>query len=882
MYYLKIALIVFASLLMTSCAKKTEKYLSTRFALEKYADLLKDKTFFIFPELRENSIKWFDSIPEGKIRISNFKKNFSMATQPGEFYVYQVGIWALRSVLEDIQVEFTDLKDKSSGKTISSGNITCFNKGGTDYMGKKFTKKVNVQASRIQALWMGINLEGIEQGTYTGSVSIVAGGEKQTIPVQLKVAGETVPNRGYNEGKRLSRLDWLNSTVGIDDEITKGYVPVKVEGNKVSILGRTLDIAENGLPSSITSFFSASNQSLVETGEPVVSQSFRFIIEKENGELIRLNPGKLAIKEQTPSKVIWNVLNTSKECDLECTGQMEFDGFVDYRLKLTANVPLKIKDIRLEIPVAKEKAEYMMGLGQEGGFRTPNFKWEWDVSKHQDMLWIGAVNGGLRVKWKAENYVRPLVNVYYSIGPLKLPPSWGNEGKGGINLIQQKDEVVINAYSGTREMQPGAELNYDFELLITPFKVIDRNIKFNDRYFHGGSPIASVKIESAKKLGANIVNIHHAEEIYPFINYPLLDETAEDIRKAVAIAHKDSLQIKLYYTTRELTVNLPELWAFNSLNGELFFPGPGNESKTYIHKKGPDDWLKKNLMEKYLPAWVNNVPEGKFKGERDISIITTPDSRLNNFYVAGLDWMIKNMGIDGVYIDDTALDRFTLRRARKIIDHYRPKGRIDLHSWNHLNQWAGFASCLNIYMDLLPYIDLIWIGEARKYDRLPPDNWLVEVSGIPFGLPGQMLEGGGNPWKGMVYGITSRGGYTEEKNSPRHLWKFFDKYDFANREMIGYWEKGCLVKCDDPMVKTSVYKGKNDVVISVANWADTDALVSIKVDWAKIGLNPSSSDIFFPEIENFQTVQPAASLDKLTIPGKKGYLILLKNKSINR
>ena len=81
-------------------------------------------------------------------------------------------------------------------------------------------------------------------------------------------------------------------------------------------------------------------------------------------------------------------------------------------------------------------------------------------------------------------------------------------------------------------------------------------------------------------------------------------------------------------------------------------------------------------------------PRGKLKGARDLSLITTPDSRLNNFYVASLDWMIQNMGIDGVYIDDTALDRLTLRRARKVIDQYRPEGRLDLHSWNHFNQWA--------------------------------------------------------------------------------------------------------------------------------------------------------------------------------------------------
>jgi len=864
---------------MTNCLKKFESYLSTSSALEKYADLLKDKTFFIFPELHENSIKWFDSIPEGKIRNLNSEKSFSMVARPGEFCVYQVGVWALRSGLEDIQVEFSDLKDRSSDKMISAGNITCFNKGGIDFRGNRFTKTVNVQTGRIQALWMGIDLTGIEKGNYTGSVSIVAGGEKQTIPLKLEVAGETVPNHGYNEGKRMSRLDWLNSTVGIDEEITKGYLPVKIEGNKVSILGRTLDIAKNGLPASVTSFFSASNQSLVEKGEPVVNQSFRFILEKENGECIRLEPGKLAIKEQTPSKVIWNVLNTSKECDLECTGQMEFDGFVDYRLKLIAKAPLKLKDIRLEIPVVKEKAEYMMGLGQEGGFLTPNLKWKWDATKDQDMLWVGAVSGGLRIKWKAENYVRPLVNVYYEFQPLNMPPSWWNKGNGGVNIGSQQDDVVINAYSGARELKPGEILNYDFELLITPFKVIDRKIKFGDRYYHGGShsSLTAFKIEDAKEVGANIINIHHAEDVYPFINYPYLDATMKDLTQLVTNAHKDNLRMKVYYTTRELTKNLPELWAFNSLNGEIFFPGPGNNSISYNHKNGPDIWLKKNIREKYLPAWHTIVPEGKFKGETDLSLITTPDSRLNNFYIAGLDWMVQNMGIDGVYIDDTALDRLTLRRARKVIDLYRPEGRMDLHSWNHFNQWAGFASCLNIYMDLLPYFDLVWIGEWRDYNRMP-DNWLVEVSGIPFGLPGQMLEGGGNPWRGMVYGITSRGGYTKTDKSPEHLWKFFDEYDFSEREMIGYWEKKCPVLCSNPIIKASVYKGESDLIISVANWSDREEKTSIAVNWSKLGIDPAGFEVSIPEIKYFQDPQMTVSLNKINIPGEKGYLILLKKK----
>ena len=82
----------------------------------------------------------------------------------------------------------------------------------------------------------------------------------------------------------------------------------------------------------------------------------------------------------------------------------------------------------------------------------------------------------------------------------------------------------------------------------------------------------------------------------------------------------------------------------------------------------------------------------------DISVITTPDSRWNNYYLEGLDWMIKNLGLDGVYIDDSALDHQTLQRARRIMDADGKRRLIDIHSWNHMNQWAGYANSLHLYL----------------------------------------------------------------------------------------------------------------------------------------------------------------------------------------
>ena len=39
----------------------------------------------------------------------------------------------------------------------------------------------------------------------------------------------------------------------------------------------------------------------------------------------------------------------------------------------------------------------------------------------------------------------------------------------------------------------------------------------------------------------------------------------------------------------------------------------------------------------------------------------------------------------------------------------------------------------------LPYLDRLWIGEGFNCDRVSWDYWLVEMSGLPFGLMSEML-----------------------------------------------------------------------------------------------------------------------------------------------
>jgi len=60
----------------------------------------------------------------------------------------------------------------------------------------------------------------------------------------------------------------------------------------------------------------------------------------------------------------------------------------------------------------------------EGGVAPARLDWAWDIAKNQDALWLGDANIGMMLRFKGDNFRRPLVNAYYTFQPLLLPDSW--------------------------------------------------------------------------------------------------------------------------------------------------------------------------------------------------------------------------------------------------------------------------------------------------------------------------------------------------------------------------------------------------------------------------------------------------------------------------
>jgi len=829
------------------------------------------RQFFTFPESRERPIRMLDSVPEVWLDRSAAAMNgFSGAAKPGEYYVFQVGVFAARAALNDIKVKLSSLQ----GTGVLS-DVTCFNAGGISYLGKPFTKRLDLAHGGVLPLWFGVRIPKNAAGLYTGKVTIApAGMSPRIVNVSLKVGGPVVEDDGVDDADRLSRLSWLNTRVALDDSITNRYIPLTRENRTISILGRKIRLGDDGLPVEILSYFDKDNLALVDRGSPILSGPVRFVAEGEKPLAFRA--GAIRYTDHSPAGTSWETRLENPSLVLDVHGRAEYDGFLGYEVTVRPLKDMTVKDIRLEIPMEKSKSEYIMGLDHEGGRRTEDkWSWKWDVvNKNQDGVWVGGINGGLRVRLKGANFRSQLVNIYYPFGPLNEPESWGNNGKGGVTVNTEGAGAVVRAFSGQRLLRKDSVYRFIFELLVTPFRLIDRNIQYGDRYFHSDIDTSTNFIATAKEHGANVVVVHHKKDIYPYIDYPFSPENVDSLKAFIDRAHDAGLKMKIYYTTRELSVKTPEIWALRSLNNEIIYPGPGMAARTLVNPTAVHPWLGANFKKDFIPGWVATFQHGRFKGKQDLAILTRPDSRMNNFYLGGLDWMCKHLRIDGLYLDDLAMDRETLRRARKILDRQRPWARIDMHTWNHYNQYGKWANSLYLYMDLLPYMDQLWVGEARDYDK-PADYWLVEVSGIPFGLTSQMLNKGGNAWRGMVFGITDRFGWYRSI-TPEYIWKFWDEHDFLHKRMTGFWDQDIAVKTDNPNAVASTFQDAGETIIAVANWTDTVQTCRLAIDWHKLGLSPDAVTTGIPGLRDFQD-QRAVDLSKpLELPAAKGYMIVLK------
>ncbi|MCK4998217.1 MAG: DUF5107 domain-containing protein, partial [Anaerohalosphaera sp.] len=195
---------------------------------EETAELVKDAEFVLFPEDRKYPIRMVDDLPKRWIDRGP-SDVFEGKAMRGEFYAFQIGVYANKLEISDLDISFSDLA-QSGGGAIKSSAIRCFNTGGTSWDGTKFDKICSVGKGKVRALWCGIQIPvNAKPGRYQGVVSVApVGGKAAQVKLVIDIDDQILADAGDSEPWRHSRLRWLDSTIALDDEVIKPYTPLEV------------------------------------------------------------------------------------------------------------------------------------------------------------------------------------------------------------------------------------------------------------------------------------------------------------------------------------------------------------------------------------------------------------------------------------------------------------------------------------------------------------------------------------------------------------------------------------------------------------------------------------------------------------------------------
>ena len=426
--------------------------------------------YLVFPEDRSRPIRMTTDLPALWARREPGGP-FHGTAAAGEFYAFQLGVWAARAPLSHLAVAFSPLRPARGGAAIPPAAFRCFNFGGVDWQGRDFTRMVKVDSGAVQPVWCGVQVpRDATAGAYAGQITVTAAGRTATpIRFTLTVTSGAIRNAGDDDPSRLSRLRWLDSRLAEDDSIVPPYAPVTVRGDTVEILGRRVTLGADGMPASIRSRFAIEMTRFADTSRALLSGPIALVVTDTDGHVQPTAADGVSFTKRAQGSAAWQARSRAGPLDLDLRAEMEFDGTIEFTVAVRSRAAARVGDIRLEIPLDAGVARYAMGLGAKGGVRPEQFDWKWNVQRNQDGAWLGDVNAGLQFTLKDDRYVRPLNTNFYQSQPLVMPASWDNGGRGGCRFGPRDARTyLVTCYSGPRAMAAGDVQHYDFRLLPRP------------------------------------------------------------------------------------------------------------------------------------------------------------------------------------------------------------------------------------------------------------------------------------------------------------------------------------------------------------------------------------------------------------------------------
>ncbi|MEG2181363.1 MAG: DUF6067 family protein, partial [Bacteroidales bacterium] len=155
-------------------------------------------------------------------------------------------------------------------------------------------------------------------------------------------------------------------------------------------------------------------------------------------------------------------------------------------------------------------------------------------------------------------------------------------------------------------------------------------------------------------------------------------------------------------------------------------------------------------------------------------------------------------------------------------------------------------------------------------------EWFIAFSSIPMGNMSEMLQDGGNPYLGMVYGATTRIYEDIPNKSPVPMWKLWQDFDIKNAQMIGYWEENPVVNTNNEQVKATAFKHNGKTLVVLGNFNTKAETVSVNIDRKQLGLSFNKNTAILPDLGYMQSSGTMDITQPIKIEPKKAIFFILE------
>lgn len=251
--------------------------------------------------------------------------------------------------------------------------------------------------------------------------------------------------KNVSEGSLVAGNGGVKSVLEGSAEMGKGgstKVPLQVQGDSLILLpgGSEVLLSKQGFPQQI--WIDSAGERVALLAENV---HFHFI-NQVDGKDFRLKGGEMVIEKKGKHEVSWHATTLSDVIRMFVYGGVVDKGGIALSVRVTALEDVDLKDIVMHIPMEKEIAKSMQGLGRSGDYSFDSvYHWKWPGRKYSEHAWIGRGNNRL------------------GFG-LLIGKTWWNDGRGGIDVGIKGKSMLVNSYSGARHLKKGETIIYNFYL----------------------------------------------------------------------------------------------------------------------------------------------------------------------------------------------------------------------------------------------------------------------------------------------------------------------------------------------------------------------------------------------------------------------------------